>query len=495
MADPRVISSLEQAFAYEGLSILFTAPQAEVNGVPTRGVGILGAFERGPNAITKVPLGDLAALVNNYGQTTTASSWAGMRAVLAGKWGGDLYIQRVQATGGVIATLNLLATATPVVQVDAKNYGAWGNSVTVQVASGTISGTVKITIRDTATGAIETFDNIDNAGAVATGARTLPTADESSLVNFTRLADGNPDVIAATNLASGANGTAVVGDYTGTSGIQLFETSAAREVSLFCVADYGALTDATINAQVKTSADNAGRWIGFIGVNETTMAVSAAVTDAALYRSDFICYCDGATSAYVRIGGIDGELLVPTNVWVCAAASQTPVNWDITSDAGAVGTSRATRIAVERSTANNQTLHDGSVVHLENDRVLGIHPAASVLTTASQSKRDINYQRTAQFIGRSVAEALRGYQGKEQSKKRRREAVGIAQGFLGTLTDNGNNDAPMLAAARATDEDTATAADKSKGLWVLLLECQLLATFRFMVVKLLLGTNVQVTVE
>lgn len=495
MPEPTTITSLDQAFRHEGVFILFVAPPAEFQGVATRAVGIIGEFERGPvSAVTKVT--NLQTLVNTFGSTLTSANFDGMKQISGGKWGGDLFVIRVNATGAAVAERDFLETATPVVNIAALSQGAHGNQLRIDVVVGALGATTRTyTITDLTDGRQEVYENIDEETVPVALSNRYPENGVSLLVNFTKVADGNADVIASQALddTAGADGTSVSGDWTGLDGIPLFESTSAKNVSIVTYGTPPAGAEAALQAQMKTSAENVGRWIGCISAADNTQAVAAAVTDVDVNRSDFLAYFYGFTNVF--ISGLEGKFEILPHTMGAAAMSQTPVHWDITSDAGAVGSSRAVELLQDVDIGDFQTLRDAGVVHFENDTVLGIHAAASVLTTAFTSKRDINFQRTAQFIGRSIAEGLRPFQGKPRSELRVNEVIDAADGFLGTIVDNGTNDDPMLVAFSVKTEGVVSPQEEAKGLFVLLIEAQQLPTMRHMVVKLVLGTNIQISVE
>lgn len=462
--------------------------------MPVSGIGIIGQFERGRVGEIVVITGT-QALENEYGKGLTAETFGGMRAVLGAKWGGKLYILRVAAATAVTATKTFNASATPEVRVDAKGPGAYGNAIQVTVADGTAAGK-KYTVKDTGTGMVEVFDNRSNLAVLPDGTKALPGTDDSILVNFVSLAtDQEPDNIADSPLATGAEGTIADSDYTATAtGIPLFEATAAKDVALLLTDDLVGLTVADINAQMQTTAENSRRLIAIVSANSDSQLASAAVTDVANYRSLYMGYA--WNYGRVRLSGISGELSVPPQVGAAANISKVPVHHDPTTDDGAVGTARFTSIVLDPTVGDLKTLRDAGVLYLENDRVLGIHTAASMLTSADTSRNEVRYRRTVNFIAFSLAEFLRRFQGKPRSKIRRRRAKSAAEDFLGGLSDNGSNVDPIIEQGgfSVRDEGIASPQDSARGLWVLDIQAITLPTFRHMVARVEVGTGVVISV-
>lgn len=500
MPEPQVITSLSQAFDYEGTFLLYLTPPATVSGAPTRTVALIGEFERGPiGAWTKVTNSQTA--FNTYGRGITAQTYKGMLALLAGKWGGDIMVLRIAATAAVKATSTGTAlgynAGNQRVRIDAKNVGVWGNSVTGTIAAGSIAAK-KYTIIDTATGRSEEFDNRSNLVAIPAGATGLPLSDESLLVTFTAVSQTTePDNVAATALVTGANGTVAGSDYTSTTagkeGIVLLERSEAKDVSIAVVAEAPAATDAAIMAEMKLRAENVKHLLVVVGAQTHSQTISAATTDAGTVRSGYLVYTYGYWKT--RISGLDGEFEVPPQVGVAACISNGPVHHDITTRGCAVGLSRATAIVTDVNVSDYKTLRDAGVVHIEQDSKLGIHPAASVINTTQKSQRDINWFRTIQYIGRSLAEACREYQGLPRSKINRAEVLGACNGFMGTIVDDGGtNRDPMIKAFLVRDEGVATATEEAQGLTVIDVAATLLSTMRHVVFQVNVGTTVNVAV-
>lgn len=114
------------------------------------------------------------------------------------------YVSRAQNVNAVKATLNLLDAAVAVsLTVNAESAGVWGNSLRAAVTAGGTAGTFIITISHAVDGVLEVSPElVDTAAAVAwgTSSQYVTIAQGASVLD--------PAVIAATALATGADGTA-----------------------------------------------------------------------------------------------------------------------------------------------------------------------------------------------------------------------------------------------------------------------------------------------
>lgn len=123
--------------------------------------------------------------------------------------GGAQVVVPVQVNSEDQASLALEHGSDPVVTVTAKAFGVSGNSIQVTVAAATTSG-VKLTVKQTATGLTEVYDNLATLTALVS-----KLSQSSQLV--TAIAESGatdlPDAASAQSLAGGATGTAQASDW------------------------------------------------------------------------------------------------------------------------------------------------------------------------------------------------------------------------------------------------------------------------------------------
>jgi phage tail sheath protein FI len=130
--------------------------------------------------------------------------------------GGACYVIRAVNANAAVATKNFADTEgvpTNTLTISAKAAGTYGNSITVDIAAGTSSSTVNVTITNTKTGLAEAYNDVTldpvssrNLVSVINGASALVTAT-ATLPAGAFLATYNPAVATGVSLAAGTDGT------------------------------------------------------------------------------------------------------------------------------------------------------------------------------------------------------------------------------------------------------------------------------------------------
>lgn len=180
----------------------------------------LGATDRGPTTPT---------LVTSWSQYTSLfGSWGTNNKVTTAVYlffangGGQCYIQRVPGTNAASATRTLIdtnGTPTNTLTINAKNVGAWGNSLYVGISESTLTGYVNVTVYyggTTQNYAVEQFPDVtmktdDPRYAVSVinaASKYISAVDESPSDSHT--ASDNPATTGGTPLvlSGGSDGTA-----------------------------------------------------------------------------------------------------------------------------------------------------------------------------------------------------------------------------------------------------------------------------------------------
>lgn len=197
----------------EGVYVDEESPPAFVQDTDLSVIGIAGVCVRGPT--TPTPIGDLARFVEVFGGrslTPAGANYSEVWKALATLTFGTVVVRRVVASAAVIATKQLLATATPIVRIDATSVGAWGNNVKVAVEAGTDGNVNHWNLRVDYFGKQVLYENLDTS----TGNDNLSAKigdDIGNLIKATKLADGKPDILALTAMATGSDGSVAQADY------------------------------------------------------------------------------------------------------------------------------------------------------------------------------------------------------------------------------------------------------------------------------------------
>lgn len=131
------------------------------------------------------------------------------------KLGGSLaHIGRLVGPAPVLATGNLLATATPTLTVKAVSPGEWGNDLDAKVVAAVTNGSFHIEV-------IEGTTTVERSPALLNNTEAVAWAATSSYIRLTDLGQGDPDV-QTISLASGADDRANITSTQVTAALNLF---------------------------------------------------------------------------------------------------------------------------------------------------------------------------------------------------------------------------------------------------------------------------------
>ncbi|MEQ1494493.1 MAG: hypothetical protein ABL912_01865 [Novosphingobium sp.] len=318
-----VISSLTDA--RYGVNILEVSPPAGVAGAGTNVVAVVGNFPWGPvDAVTTItsPAELYDTLCPNaFG---AIDSFPAMKAFLNKTFPSLVKVVRISPSGQATATAVFNdggGSPAPSVDVSAKYAGSLGNSIKVAWAVNADDATA----RD-ATVTIGTLYSVTYKSVATIVASALVVTDPGDpYVTFAKHSAATlvPAAVAATSLASGADGTAVSGDYTGA--MDLFaDASVAFDVGFVAEPESGVI--AAVNVAMKTFQDTYQKGI-WVASTPASQSASAAKTAVALTRSDRVVYpwprvktinaydpnqaeitVDGAAFAAVAIASVDPEV-------------------------------------------------------------------------------------------------------------------------------------------------------------------------------------------
>ena len=188
---------------------------------------VVAPFAQGPETPTLIT--SWYEFVKTFGGYNAAYPATFQVASFFSNGGRDLYVQRVLADDAVNASAELITSADATVATfTAKNAGADGNNLRVQVTAGSVSATYTVTVLREA-GAddivLERYENVVFNDALSSDFAETVINTVSSYIVVSDSAAGTP-VLAVYPLISGANGTTVnSGDYTNykDSGDSVFE--------------------------------------------------------------------------------------------------------------------------------------------------------------------------------------------------------------------------------------------------------------------------------
>lgn len=192
-------------------TLTISGPSSRVQAAGARYFPV-GQTERGPTD-RAILIRSLAEYEYYYGARVAYGALHDDLRVYFNEGGGEAYVGRTVGPAAIkaIRTLNDRAGAPlPTIDIQAKDAGAWGNALTVQVADATGTN-FRITIAGTPDGLSEVFDELtDPADAVArinAGSRWVTAINRASA---TAPPANRPAVLAATALATGTDDRAAI---------------------------------------------------------------------------------------------------------------------------------------------------------------------------------------------------------------------------------------------------------------------------------------------
>lgn len=463
----------------DGIVINESAPAPNVAGVPSNIAILVGTSERGIGDLQEV--GSIGELFELYGKNDAF----GVNLAVKNKKFGRLRIIRVTAAAAVVATKAFQSTSTDRITFTAKQGpGAYGNNITVAIASGTTSGK-KYTITDTTSGGVQIPEVYDN---IAIASITSATFAGSKLVTVTvNSTAAEPSNVAATALATGADGTVADTDYQ----TAIAKTEIEQAGNIVFLDSY----NATRNGYLKTSMANTQDKMCIVCGAETD-SVSAAVSDAANCRDS-----DGRIIyAYPWLQTSINGVLVYQNPagFLASIISQTAPHIDPAKTSNTQFLSGVTGLKLSMTRANYISLKDAGICSFEYDSDIGFKVKSGIVTQIlDSSKLTILRRRMADFLTNSAGTFLKNYQNAVNSKSNRGLAAGALLGFVTSLENDGilpkdsdvKSGKAKLIDAESLNTDSTIAAGFFKILW----RQRIFSSMRYIVLSAEIGESVVVS--
>lgn len=463
----------------DGIIINESAPAANIAGVAAN-IGILVAeAERGSGDLTEVSsIGEVHEL---YGKNDNF----GLNLALKNKKFGRLKVIRVLPADGVVATKAFNSSAVARITGSAKQgVGVYGNSIQVKIEAGTTSGK-KYTIKDTSTYAQypqEVYDNVlITAAAVALAGSKLV----SWVVNSTA---AEPDNVAFTALALGADGTAVDADYE--TAIAKAEVEGAG--NFIFLDEYNDARNGYLEAHVANTQDK----LAILSHAEGD-SVADIVADVAGYRDTDGRIIYAANWVQTLVNGT----LVYTSpaAWLASILTQTAPYIDPAYTKNSQFMSGATGLKTSLTRANFIAFKDAGVAAFEYDSDIGIKLKSGVVTQISDtSKLTIIRRRMADYLTNSVAKYLKNFQNAPNSKENRTLVKAAIVSFRTSLENDGilPKDSEMSDGKKASLIDTESANTNDSiaaGFFKIIYKQRLHAAMRYIVISAEIGESVTVS--
>lgn len=483
MPNPFFTTNDSEVVRLEGIYIKERTPPAAIKGVSRNGTSVIGTAVKGPVG-KRVKITSPGDFFNIFGERDYAdgtSFVSDLWRFLQNKKMGDLWVERVAAAAAVKATKQFLATATPIIRVDASSPGKWGNAVTVQILNATNAVSTsfdaivtdgKKTVRYKNLSVNSTDDNL--ATVVGTG--------DDRMVDMVKLASGRPDNIAATALLTGADGTIADSDYTASSGPMDRQATAPGAA----VCTFAGYMSTAIKAKAATLSAAATDRVWLIGPNDETVSKATALTDAAISRNPRLWYFFNAPKTLDPNTG----LFMWTQPWAWAASILSQIDVDIH-----IGDADNMQFLGGIVELYNQTLSRQDYIDLKEAGICALEmtddgPAfVSGVTTSLQSGHEQQTRRRmADYLLLSVAAGLKWVPKKKNTPSVRRLIRASVEDFL-----ERQRKAERVVNAYQVDNDTVNnATDRSNGIERLLMKVDTVDHILNFVIEGEIGTNVTI---
>jgi hypothetical protein len=179
---------------------------------------VVGLAEKGPTA-TYQKVTSLSEYKRYFGDRVSYGQLYDAADVFFREGGSTMYITRIVGPAAVKAFVNLQdSVPANTLKIEAKNAGAWANSLRIDVVAGTQAGYFILVVKHVTTGELERSPElVDKAAAIDWA------ANNSIYINASDIAGTNdPAVVSNAALATGADDQAGIVDATWTAALLNF---------------------------------------------------------------------------------------------------------------------------------------------------------------------------------------------------------------------------------------------------------------------------------
>ena len=397
--------------ALYGVNILEETPAGDIQGTSTNVVASVADLPWGPED-TVTLITSPAELFDTFAPTAFGrleQSFPALLAYINKTFPASMKIVRVAATGSASATFAFQDNDPAVsVNVTAKHPGALGNQIKVAWTVNAETAANRDATVSIGTAYSVTYPN------VATPAGGLTVVDPGDpFVDFVADVAGDevPDAIAATALAGGLDGTAVIGDYLGTVGVGrgLEEYADANvDADVIFGAEIPQALVAAWNAGLKAWMVANKRAFGVLSTDSAITTVAAAIADVPTYRSDRLMYPWPRVKTVNTFDPLRAETVVDGNAFAAVAIGSVPPE---VSPGGAPGSAFLKGISGLEITGGLNTnayksLNDAGIAPWFNSTALeGFIIHRGFTTSIQAALRRIFRRRMTDFIMTSIGDA------------------------------------------------------------------------------------------
>lgn len=322
---------------------------------------------------------------------------------------------RVLGSAAVTASAAINKTGPVLLITVALKYpGTEGNSVVITTSAATDGDANHFNITASVTGVSgttsETIHNWNTSGVGTASSLTAAQLVSLKLIGGITNNSTGVAILGSTTCSGGTNGTVDATTYVGTAGTGdkgLSKLEGDRTIDHVFTADPGNSIRAAVNAGLKAHADLTTDRCVYLNGNSALTSAQAR-TDAALYQSQRVVYCD--PWVYITDDVTLASQLVPSAPFAASVACQLPPSTSIAWKSDIVGTMLGGIVDLEsdrgEGAASNTT---AGVLTFIREETGGFRIEAAVTTIApvTPAKKNLSRTRTGIYIARSVKQSLR----------------------------------------------------------------------------------------
>ncbi|HEX8894467.1 MAG TPA: hypothetical protein VF783_14145 [Terriglobales bacterium] len=406
------------------LIVQIIAPQvAQLNGVPTNVAGFVGTAAWGPvNSPTIV--GSMADYARNFGAIQARLNDMGT-AVAAAVLQGANNFRCVRVTDGTDTAATIVAQST-CITFTAKYSGTLGNSVQVQVATGSAANTSKVIVTLPGQNP-EVFDNIagtanalwvNMASAINTG--QIGARGPSNIIIATAGAGTTAPTLSTYTLTGGTDGVASI-----TTSVMVGADTIPRK-GMYALRGTGASVAALVDLSDTTSfatqiAYGQSEGTYMIGVTPQGDTISNAVSTKATAGIDSYSFKYMFGDWVYFLDPVNGgvRLISPQGYVVGVLANQAPQNSSLNKQMyGVVGTQKSFQNQ-QYSSAELQSLAQAGIDVITNPIPAGNQFGCRIghNSSSDNTRNGDNYTRMTNYLAATVAQGMGIYDGRLQSSQ------------------------------------------------------------------------------
>ena len=373
----------------DGVIVTEKSPPPAVVSVGANNCIFVGQFERGPKNSPRfvTSISDLDVI---FGENPV---YSGTKALLNKRFS-NLYVTRVVASDATKAKWTQTVSSSDLITFEAKEFGAYGNGITITIANGTATGKKNVTV--SLGSIVESYNDVEFVGK--SDAQLAEIFRESILVNVTSAsADTAPSNVAAQKLATGIDGSVSATDYK----LAIEASNVRVSGKIFFCDDQSNAVKAALTNFIK--AEQNGQCV--IGPEDLNTTVAAAITEFNTLKDNQgrVIYVYNPLS-FNRLGVIEEE----SPVYMAASIlNVTPPHLS----PAAASTTNYTQTVVDTkfnlTRGNLVLLKNAGINAFENDQDLGVK---LVTGDTGNPEFSILRRRMSDFYINSVARYLKFYQ-------------------------------------------------------------------------------------